>query len=64
MTLVETTFEPTWEENIEIARMLEAGGFECMVPIAPLAGHRRSQQLQQQLYEDIHLGCSPGHVGL
>ena len=34
MTLAETSFESAWEKNMEIARMLEAGGFECMVPIA------------------------------
>ena len=38
MTLAETSFEPTWEKNVEIARMLEAGGFECMVPIARWRG--------------------------
>jgi hypothetical protein len=38
MTLAETSFEPTWEKNVEIAHMLEAGGFECMVPIARWRG--------------------------
>jgi hypothetical protein len=43
MTLAETSFEPTWETNVEIARILEAGGIECMLPIAaPLHGARRA----------------------
>ena len=38
MTLAETSFEPTWEKNVEIARILERGGFECIVPIARWRG--------------------------
>lgn len=38
MTLAETGFEPTWDKNFEIARILERGGFECMVPIARWRG--------------------------
>ena len=38
MTLAETSFEPTFEKNLEIARLLEASGFECMVPIARWRG--------------------------
>ncbi len=38
MTLAESSFEPTWEKNLEIARILETGGFECMVPIARWRG--------------------------
>src|ERR1700748_1008085 len=38
MTRADTSFEPTWEKNSEIARILEAGGFECMVPIARWRG--------------------------
>ena len=37
-TLAETSFEPTWDKNLEIARVLERGGFECMVPIARWRG--------------------------
>ena len=38
MTLAATSFEPTFEKNVEIARLLEAAGFECMVPIARWRG--------------------------
>lgn len=38
MTLAETTFEPTFEKNVEIARIMEDGGFECIVPIARWRG--------------------------
>jgi FMNH2-dependent dimethyl sulfone monooxygenase len=38
MTLAETTFKPTFEKNLEIARILEGAGFECMVPIAHWRG--------------------------
>ena len=38
VTTVETSFEPTFEKNVEIARMLESAGFECMVPIARWRG--------------------------
>ncbi|MDE2452004.1 MAG: hypothetical protein KGL43_00285 [Burkholderiales bacterium] len=34
MTLAETSFEPTFEQNREIAGLLESAGWECMVPIA------------------------------
>ena len=30
ITLAETTFEPTFEKNLEIAKLLEASGMECM----------------------------------
>ncbi|NPD16109.1 LLM class flavin-dependent oxidoreductase [Xinfangfangia sp. D13-10-4-6] len=38
ITMAETSFEPTFEKNLEIARMLESSGFECMVPIARWRG--------------------------
>lgn len=38
VTTAETSFEPTFEKNVEIARMLESAGFECMVPIARWRG--------------------------
>jgi len=38
MTLAETSFAPTFEKNVEIANLLEASGFECMVPIARWRG--------------------------
>src|SRR3977135_2045031 len=38
MTLATTSFEPTFEKNVEIARLLEAAAFECMVPIARWRG--------------------------
>ena len=38
VTMAETTFEPTFEKNFEIAGMLEDGGFECVVPIARWRG--------------------------
>ena len=38
ITLAETTFEPTFEKNLEIAKLLEASGMECMVPIARWRG--------------------------
>ena len=38
MTLAETSFEPTFEKNKEIAGILEAAGWECMVPIARWRG--------------------------
>jgi len=38
MTLAETSFEPTFEKNKEIAEILEAAGWECMVPIARWRG--------------------------
>ncbi len=38
MTLAETSFEPTFEKNVEIARLLETAGFECIVPIARWRG--------------------------
>jgi alkanesulfonate monooxygenase SsuD/methylene tetrahydromethanopterin reductase-like flavin-dependent oxidoreductase (luciferase family) len=38
MTLAESVFEPTFEKNIEIAKMAEAAGFECMVPIGRWRG--------------------------
>lgn len=38
MTLAETSFAPTFEKNVEIAHLLEASGFECMVPIARWRG--------------------------
>ena len=36
--MAETSFEPTFEKNLEIAGMLEKAGFECMVPIARWRG--------------------------
>ena len=38
ITMAETSFRPTWQKNLEIVRMLEAGGFECVVPIARWRG--------------------------
>ncbi|MCL6592435.1 MAG: LLM class flavin-dependent oxidoreductase [Alicyclobacillus sp.] len=38
ITLAETTFAPTFEKNVEIARLLEASGFECIIPIARWRG--------------------------
>jgi alkanesulfonate monooxygenase SsuD/methylene tetrahydromethanopterin reductase-like flavin-dependent oxidoreductase (luciferase family) len=38
ITLAETTFEPTFDHNVEIAKKLEAAGWECMVPIARWRG--------------------------
>ncbi len=38
ITLAETSFEPTFEKNLEIAGILEGAGFECMVPIARWRG--------------------------
>ena len=38
VTLAETGFEPTFEKNLEIARLLESSGMECMVPIARWRG--------------------------
>ena len=38
ITMAETSFEPTFEKNLEIAGMLEQAGFECMVPIARWRG--------------------------
>ena len=38
VTLAETSFAPTWEKNLEIVDLLEASGFECIVPIARWRG--------------------------
>lgn len=38
ITTAETTFEPTFEHNVKIARQLEDAGWECMVPIARWRG--------------------------
>lgn len=38
MTLAETVFEPTFEKNVEIAKMAEAAGFECMIPLGRWRG--------------------------
>jgi alkanesulfonate monooxygenase SsuD/methylene tetrahydromethanopterin reductase-like flavin-dependent oxidoreductase (luciferase family) len=38
ITLAETTFEPTFEHNVKIAKQLEEAGWECMVPIARWRG--------------------------
>jgi len=38
ITMAETTFEPTFDHNVKIARQLEAAGWECMVPIARWRG--------------------------
>jgi len=38
MTLAETSFEPTFEKNKELAAMLEGAGWEAMVPIARWRG--------------------------
>ncbi|WEJ08402.1 LLM class flavin-dependent oxidoreductase [Sinorhizobium prairiense] len=38
ITLAETTFEPTFDHNVDIAKKLEAAGWECMVPIARWRG--------------------------
>ncbi len=38
VTLAETSFAPTFESNLEIAKMLESGGWECMIPIARWRG--------------------------
>jgi len=38
ITEAETTFVPTFEHNLKIARQLEAAGWECMVPIARWRG--------------------------
>jgi alkanesulfonate monooxygenase SsuD/methylene tetrahydromethanopterin reductase-like flavin-dependent oxidoreductase (luciferase family) len=38
ITLADTSFRPTFEHNVDIAKKLEAGGFECMVPIARWRG--------------------------
>ncbi|MGR8964323.1 LLM class flavin-dependent oxidoreductase [Rhizobium leguminosarum] len=38
ITLAESTFEPTFEHNVKIARQLEDAGWECMVPIARWRG--------------------------
>lgn len=38
ITTAESTFEPTFEHNVEIAKKLEAAGWECMVPIARWRG--------------------------
>src|SRR5262245_66021426 len=44
MTLAETSFEPTFEKNQEIAQILELTGWECMVPIALCRGFGRPSQ--------------------
>lgn len=38
ITTAETDFAPTFEKNVEIAKLLEASGMECMVPIARWRG--------------------------
>jgi len=38
ITTAESTFEPSFEHNVEIAKKLEAAGWECMVPIARWRG--------------------------
>jgi alkanesulfonate monooxygenase SsuD/methylene tetrahydromethanopterin reductase-like flavin-dependent oxidoreductase (luciferase family) len=38
ITTAETTFTPTFDHNVKIARQLEAAGWECMVPIARWRG--------------------------
>lgn len=38
VTLAKTSFEPTFESNLQIAGMIEAAGWECMVPIARWRG--------------------------
>jgi alkanesulfonate monooxygenase SsuD/methylene tetrahydromethanopterin reductase-like flavin-dependent oxidoreductase (luciferase family) len=38
VTMAETTFRPTFDVNLAIARQLEAAGWECMVPIARWRG--------------------------
>lgn len=38
MTLAETSFEPSFEKNKELAEILESAGWECMVPIARWRG--------------------------
>jgi alkanesulfonate monooxygenase SsuD/methylene tetrahydromethanopterin reductase-like flavin-dependent oxidoreductase (luciferase family) len=38
ITTAESTFEPTFEHNVKIAKQLEAAGWECMVPIARWRG--------------------------
>jgi dimethylsulfone monooxygenase len=38
MTLADTTFEPNFETNVKIAKMLEDAGYECIVPVARWRG--------------------------
>lgn len=38
ITLAETTFKPTFDINLAIAKQLEAAGWECMVPVARWRG--------------------------
>jgi dimethylsulfone monooxygenase len=38
MTLAETTFKPNFETNVKIAKMMEAAGYECIVPVARWRG--------------------------
>ncbi len=47
MTLAETSFEPTFEKNVEIAGLLEAAGFECISADCALARLWRAKQFQR-----------------
>ena len=45
MTLAETSFEPTWEKNSEIARISRDRRLRMHGADRPLAGHRWANQL-------------------
>jgi FMNH2-dependent dimethyl sulfone monooxygenase len=38
MTLADTTFVPDYDTNVRIAKMMEAAGYECIVPVARYRG--------------------------
>jgi alkanesulfonate monooxygenase SsuD/methylene tetrahydromethanopterin reductase-like flavin-dependent oxidoreductase (luciferase family) len=38
MTLANTSFKPDFETNVEIAKMMEDAGYECIVPVARWRG--------------------------
>src|ERR1700674_1711861 len=48
MTLAQTSFEPTWEKNVEIARILETGGFERLLRKQGTATFRQPGELYRR----------------
>lgn len=51
MTRASTEFAPTWEQNVEIARLADATGFEMMVPVARWRGFGGSTDFNGECLE-------------
>ncbi|MBM4765020.1 LLM class flavin-dependent oxidoreductase [Bacillus sp. B15-48] len=62
MTLAETSFKPNFETNKKIAKMMEAAGYECIVPVARWRGFGGPSNFNGQCMETYTWAASMAAV--